>query len=341
MTDKINALVVGAGGFGTHHARILACLDYQVDKAIPVIDTLAVSRTTMKAAEAIAESLLQDKRCTASRIVPVQIDGLGSLQDVLAKLSPQFISICARDRQAGDTVHALYTRATLPYGTVLCEKPFSEATGDGRSLALCQALAEEKNARRFGLELPIAVVTREMLNHDQIRDRLDRAKQVKILWAADIQRKQMLVNDLALHPWSLLYPVLDISVSRVENSEHDARIDLGLKHRRSGRQIDGRIVLASSGNCRGMEIDDMTIVFEKSDEGVNLIRSVQPLDAVARSAGDRIAGQTIFQVDNPLKQNILAALRQQPLVGFEDTCAAQFFLERLHGYFPSETENSV
>jgi hypothetical protein len=76
----------------------------------------------------------------------------------------------------------------------------------------------------------------------------------------------------------------------------------------------------------------MTIVFERSDEGVNLIRSVQPLDAVARSNNDRIQGQTILKVDNPLKQNILAALKQRPLVGLDDTCASQLFLEKLHGW---------
>ena len=339
MTDKITALVVGAGGFGTHHARILACLDYKAEPDLPVIDTLAVSRTTLKAAELLAESLSRDDRCTAARIVPVHIDSISELRRVLAEMSPQFISICARDRKEGDTVHASYARAALPFGSVLCEKPFSEATGDGRSSALCRALFEEENAERFGLELPLAVVVRKMLNNDQIRKRFDRAKQVKILWAADIPRKHMIVNDLALHPWSLLYPVFDIAVSHVENNKPSARIDIGLKHRRSGRQIDGRIVLAGSGNLRGIEMDGTTIVFEVTAEGMNLVQTEESLNQIARMTGGRIPGEVILRVENPLKQNILAALRQQPLVGLEDTCAAQLFLEKLHGYFPPDADN--
>jgi len=334
MTDKINALVVGAGGFGEHHARILSYLDYQAQPDLPIIDTLAVSRTSLPSAEAMAETLSRDDRCTASRIVPVHIDSVIRLQRVLAELSPQFISICARDRQAGDTVHAAYASAALPYGAVLCEKPFSEATGDGRSLMACHALFNEANAARFGLELPMAVVVRNMLRRERLRNWFARAGQVQIVWTADIRRKNMLVDDLALHPWSLLHPMFEISVIRMENSQTRARIDLELKHRRSGRRIDGRITLKNRGSFRGIGIDDTTIVFENSASGVKLIRLAQPLEAAARIAHARTAGQAILQVENPLTQNILAVLRQRPVVGLRDTCASQLFLERLHGYFP-------
>jgi hypothetical protein len=217
---------------------------------------------------------------------------------------------------------------------VLCEKPFSEATGDGRSLMACHALFNEANAARFGLELPMAVVVRNMLRSARLRKWFARAGQVQIVWAADIPRKNMLVDDLALHPWSLLHPVFEISVIRVENLQNRARIDLELKHRRSDRRIDGCITLKNRGSFRGIGIDDTTIVFGNSASGVKLIRLAQPLEAAARIAHARTAGQAILQVKNPLAQNILAVLRQRPMVGLRDTCASQLFLERLHGYFP-------
>lgn len=334
MVDKINALVVGAGGFGRHHARILSRLTRPPGLGLLSIGKLAVSHTTMTSAERSAEILFRDDRCTAYQIVPVQIENILQLQKVLAELTPQFISLCARDKEAGDKIHAIYTAAALPYGAVLCEKPFSEANGDGRSLKQCQSLINQPTAARFGLELPMSVVARNMLRSAKIHQWFNRANELQIIWAADIPRKHMLINELALHSWSLLYPVFYISVIQVEELQSEVHIDLGLKHRHSGREIEGHITLKNSGNFRAIGTDQTTIVLEMSAKGVTLIRLEQPLDVIARTAHFHMEGQPVLQVDNPLADNILAVLKKQPLVGLSDTCASQLFLERLHGYLP-------
>lgn len=334
MPKLINALVVGAGGFGLNHARILSQLNYKKAPHVPRIDKLLVSRTDIDRARQVAEMLEHRRNLSAHRVVPVKIDSVSRLVDILQAFEPQFIAICARDKKTGDNIHAAYTARALPYGAILCEKPFSEAAGNGASLRVFESLCKHENADQFGLELPMAVVARDMQQNDYFRNLLAHAKQIKFFWAAEVLRQDILINDLALHPWSLVQPFFHIDLRQVEVIRKQARIHLQLRHRQSGQRVAGSITLINGGRLRAMEIDDQPIIFQSLADQVRLMRPDSTIEKPEQIRIDQIKGQVLLEVDNPLQQNIIAVMQYHPLVDIKKTSASQLFLEMLHGYRP-------
>jgi len=332
MSKLINALVVGAGGFGLNHARILSRINFKKAPQIPRIDKLLVSRTGIDRARQVAEMLEHGRGLSAGRVVPVKIDSVARLVDILQEFQPQFCAICARDKSFGDSIHADYTVRALPYGAVLCEKPFSEATGDGASLKVFDSLHKHENVKQFGLELPMAVVAREMQQNDYLQDLLSNAKQIKFFWAAEVLRQNIMINDLALHPWSLVHPFFHIELRKVENRGNQVRIQLRLRHRQSGQRTVGSITLKNGGRFRAMEIDDQSIIFQSLTDQVRLIRPDRAIKKPEQIKTNQIKGKIFLKVNNPLQQNIIAVMQHRPLVDIKQTSESQLFLEMLHGY---------
>jgi len=334
MSNLINALVVGAGGFGLNHARILSQLNQKKEQQVPRIDKLLVSRTDIDRARQVAEMLEHRQSLNARRVVPVKIDNISRLVDILQAFQPWFTAICARDNTSGDSIHVEYTVRALPCGAILCEKPFSEASGDGASLKIFDSLYKHENAVRFGLELPMAVVARDMQQNVYFQELLAHAKQIKFYWAAEVRRKNILINDLALHPWSLIYPFFHIVLRSVEDRGNQARIYLRLRHRQSGQSAAGSITLKNGGRFRAMEIDDQPIIFQSLTDQVRMIRPDRAIEKPDRINTEQINGQVILKTDNPLRQNIIAVMQHRPLVDIKQTYESQRFLEMLHGYRP-------
>jgi hypothetical protein len=334
MSKQINALVVGVGGFGLNHARILSQLNHKNAPQGPRIDKLLVSRTDIDRARRVAEMLEHDRNLSARRVVPVKIDSVSRLVDILQAFQPQFIAICARDKKSGDNIHAEYTGRAISYGAILCEKPFSEAAGDSASLKIFESIRKHENAGWFGLELPMAVVARDMQQNEYFQNLLADAKQIKLFWAADVLRQSILINDLALHPWSLVHPFFHIDLSKVEVSGKQARIHLQLKHRQSGKRAAGSITLKNGGRFRAMEIDDQPIIFQSLTDQVRLIRPDRAIKKPEQIKTDQIKGKVLLKLDNPLQQNIIAVMQHRPLVDIKQTYESQLFLEILHGYRP-------
>jgi len=334
MSNLINALVVGAGGFGLNHARILSQLNHKRTPQIPRIDKLLVSRTNIDRARQVAEMLEHRRKLSAHRIFPVKIDSVSSLADILQAFQPQFIAICARDKTSGDSIHVDHTVRALPYGAVLCEKPFSEAVGNGASLKIFNSLYKHKNVKQFGLELPMAVVARKIQQNDFLQDLLSNAKQIMLFWAADVPRQDIMINDLALHPWSLVHSFFHIELRKVEDRGNQVRIHLRLRHRQSGQRTVGSITLKNGGRFRAMEIDDHPIIFQSRTDQVRLIHPDTDIKKPELIKTDRIKGRVLLKVDNPLLQNIIAVMQHRPLVDINQTYESQLFLEMLHGYRP-------
>ena len=334
MTKLINALVVGAGGFGLNHARILSQLNHKKAPQVAHIDKLLVSRTDIDRARQVAEMLEHGQSLSAGRMVPVKIDSVARLVDILQAFQPQFIAICARDKTSGDNIHAEYTLRALPYGAVLCEKPFSEAAGNGTSLKIFDSLYKHQNAKQFGLELPMAVVARDMQQNDFLQNLFSHAKQIKLFWAADVLRQSILINDLALHPWSLVHPFFHIDLRKVEVSGKQAQIHLRLRHRQSGQSAAGSITLKNGGRIRAMEIDDQPIIFQSLTDQVRLIRPDRAIKKPEQIKTEQIKGEVLLKVNNPLQQNIIALMQHRPLVDIKQTYESQLVLEMLHGYRP-------
>ena len=332
MTPGINALVIGVGYFGRHHARILSELNAAGISTLPVIDQLIVTRTKLDRAKAVAESIRNSSRCSVKDVIGAEVGNTQQLVSVLEQYQPLFTSITARDKMTGDSIHAEYTLHALKYGAVLCEKPFSHATGDGSSLGYFEDLYAFENAKLFGLELPLAVVTREMMKAPKITESIKHARRLEFYWEAWDRGENKIIDDLVLHPWSLIPRTLKPEIRRVDNQGTSAEVFMHLVNQEIGSHIPCKTILKIGPGVRGLMVDDLAIGIKSDAALIHLIKLDQPLKDIAEAGKDAMKGTVLLTVDNPLQQHIIAALRHQPIVGLAKAYESQLFLEALHGY---------
>jgi hypothetical protein len=330
--SEINALVIGVGYFGRYHARILAGLNARGLVSLPVIDTLIVTRTRLDRAKAAAEAIQDSVDCSVNRVIGAEIGNPGQLISVLEKYHPEFTSIAARDKQRGESIHAEYTLQALNYGAVLCEKPFSHASGDGSSLQIFHELRDCKNAKLFALELPLAVVCQEMLKNRHLGRAMMQANRFRFYWEARDRGDDKIIDDLVLHPWSLIPDIFRVDIRRVDDRGTGADLTLDLYHRHTQRVLPCKITLAIGDGFRGLQIDDRVVGFKSEASGIQLIELDQPLDKAAKSGIKNPEGRVILAVNNPLEQHIVAALGHHPIIGLGRAQESQLFLESLRGY---------
>ena len=120
----------------------------------------------------LPESLQQNDDCSVNEVVAAEASDIEHVRDLLEDYHPGMIAIVAKDKELGDTIHALYAAEAIAYGAVLCEKPFCNANGDGSSLQYFHRLEHCNNSGLFGLELPLAVVTGAMMQIKDLRNLL-------------------------------------------------------------------------------------------------------------------------------------------------------------------------
>lgn len=318
----ITALVVGAGGFGKHHARILAQLNGKYSD-LPTIDRVVVTRTDAdKSAETSCE--LQQKAAKGTEVVGAKVTDEATLEVALRTFQPEYIVIAARDKIQGENIHPPYVFRALEYGKVLCEKPFCSGQGE-RNAEYIERL-QRVDSHQFGLELPFAVVGREMRAHDALATRMRNAKQIKFYWRS-AKKRDYCFDDLALHPWSLLSEDYEFSMHCVHKGKTTGSIDLSL-FQLNGHYTKCSIQLAYGTDFRAMSFDDYTIVVRTEGEHNTLIHVDGQLEDALRD-GKR-EGERILMVDNPVEQNIVALLQGKPVMGIQRTYASQEFLEKIH-----------
>ena len=335
LKPGINALVVGAGRFGKHYAKILSRLNNENRPGIPYIDRLIITKTRLHRARDFADSLQEAGDCSVNEVIPAEAGHPDQLTDLLLKYKPQFTGIVALDKDIGDTIHAVYTAQALRYGAVLCEKPFGNAVGDGSSLAYFDDLPGYDNAALFGLELPMAVVMRDMMQSRELGSLLTKARHFEFRWETTVSSGGDIINDLALHPWSFIPEHYTIRSADVDDRTASADVTLHLYNEISGLDATCKMVLRAGGTFRGMSIDGHAVVFRSEGTTLKLMETNTPLEAAAKSGGPGCSGPALLMVDNPLKQNILAVLRKNPLVKLKRAYASQLFLEMLQGYTPN------
>jgi len=328
----INVLVIGVGYFGRHHARILSELNARSPATLPVIEKLIVTRTRLDRAKATAAEIRNSISCSVKTVIGAEVGNMRQLISVLEQYHPGFTSITARDKEQGDSIHADYSIQALKYGAVLCEKPFSHASGDGSSLRYIDALQGCRNAELFGLELPLAVVARDILKDPHLGKIMMQADRLEFYWEAWDRGKKKIIDDLGLHPWSLIPASFMVKICQVEDRGTGADLFLELYDRQTQRKRSCKITLNIGAGFRGLQFDDMVIGFKKAASRIQLIKLDQPLDKAAKRGIKSLNGQVMLTVDNPLEQNIVAALCHRPIVGLRRTQESQLFLERLHGY---------
>ncbi len=332
MLSGINALVVGAGYFGRHHARIISELNAKNLPKIPFIEKLIVTRTTLDRAKEVVQSIRSSSGCSVRDVIGAEVGNWQQLAGVLEKYRPAFTSITARDKITGDSIHSEYTVHALKYGTVLCEKPFSHACGDGSSLRHFNELYGCENAKFFGFELPLAVVSRKMTKDRKLRRAIRQARRFEFYWEAWDRGENRIIEDLVLHPWSLIPQTFKTEIRRVDDRGTRADLLINLFDRQTERDLSCKIILKIGPGFRGLMVDDLAIAIKNKASLIQLINLNQPLERAAKTGIETRKGKVILEVDNPLEQNILAVLRRQPIVGLRRTYESQLFLEALHGY---------
>lgn len=335
MTTEVNALVLGAGNFGKHYVRILSQLNGKRLGDIPRIDKLILTRTQFRTAHYLAERIGGDGRCAVNQVIPAEVHDLAHVLELLDRYNPQFICIVAKDKEHGATIHATYTTHALKHGTVLCEKPFSDATGDGASLQHFKKLSAHENSPFFGLELPFAVVLRRIMQNGPLRTVFANARSIKFYWSSTGTNPEDIINDLALHPWSLIPPQFRTDSVEVEKAENMVRIRLQLYNRQAFIKIPCEMILKAGGRFRGMMIDHLAVGLYSSGVLVRLRQLKHPLEEAAMLEEETLSGKILLEVNNPLEQNIIYSLRRAPTTGLRQTYDSQVFLEMLHGYKPS------
>jgi len=334
MEPPISVLVIGVGEFGQHYADILSRLNSRRLPYAPQIERLIVTRTQFESAERFAESLQQNDDCSVKEVVAAEASGIEHVRDLLEDYHPGMIAIVAKDKELGDTIHALYAAEAIAYGAVLCEKPFCNANGDGSSLQYFHRLEDCNNSGLFGLELPMAVVTGTMMQNKDLRNLLLNASNFEFFWQARDRGDNNVIDDLVLHPWSLIPPQFKANQIDVLDRGDQADIRINLQNPHSRKMATCRIRLRAGGNFRGLVIDDIVISIINEGRLTKLVQVNDSLNDAVLSQNTPVKGDVLLQVNNPLEQHIVAALRRKPIVGLSRTYQSQLFLEQLRGYRP-------
>lgn len=331
MKSRINALVIGAGNFGKYYARIISRLNNE-KLNIPLIDKLIITRTQLKRAQEPASILRKNADCNVNDIIAAEVSGTNELIEVLEKYQPEFIGIAARDKVIGDTIHAVYSAHALKYGAVLCEKPFANASGDGSSLKYFIDLFEYEKIDLFGLELPFAVVMKDIMQKKDLADLFMNAKSIEFYWETMSSVNSNIIDMLAVHPWSLIPEVYKIESVKVDDRGLTAQIIMHLYNKETGGNTKCKINLKAGGNFRGIMIDNYAVAISTNGTLIKLIELNKPIEDIAGKDEKALYGKVLLELDNPLKQNIIAILKNKPVVSLRKTYDSQLFLERLHGF---------
>lgn len=298
------ALVVGTN-FGENAARILS-QDYRVRKVI-------LSQTTLKGARELAEYLsgLDGRK---GMVFGVQIKNCADMRRVVSDHNPDLTVICTPP----DT-HFQYTEIAIPYSDVLCEKPFTDSIGIPEHADAVRKL--RTNGHRFGLELPMYFVGKELWEKHDLQEKLRKADSLKFVWetgGSDVD----IIDDLLLHIWPLI--PLNYSKRKIvgvdKKDRATAHLDLILMDPVTGHRLNCDIDLAYKQNAtRGFSIGEEEFEVRKDNNNINSV--------VARKTGVPIA-----TVDNPLKQHLDAMIERNPIVGIDETYKSQLFLEEAKGF---------
>jgi hypothetical protein len=332
MPPSISVLVLGVGEFGRHYVDILSRLNSRQLPHVPQIGRLIVTRTQSEAAERMAGSLQKRTNCCVKEVIAAEASCLEDVRNLLQDFHPGLTAITAKDKELGDTIHALYAGEAINYGAVLCEKPFCNANGDGTSLQYFHKLKHGDISGRFGLELPLAVVAEEMLKIKDLRNLLLNATKFEFIWQARDRGEHNIIDDLALHPWSLIPPQFKATQIDVLDKGEQADIRIKLQNTRNRKLATCRILLRAGGNYRGMIVDDVAISILNVGGLTKLVRLNGSLDASVLCQEKPVEGDILLQVNNPLEQHIVAALSHKPIVGMTRAYDSQLFLEQVHGY---------
>ncbi|MBT8342317.1 MAG: Gfo/Idh/MocA family oxidoreductase [Desulfatitalea sp.] len=332
MRPHKTILVVGAGRFGRNYLSVLDQMTRNPAKGSRRVGTLILSRTDANAARTQARALADTPGSAFASVVGEAIANVHQLEQALNKHQPDLVCITARDRQIGDDIHVAYAQTALSCCAVLCEKPLSRA-GQGRAgLKKAMALAEHPRAECFGLELPMAVVRNKMLADRHLGHLMRSAKGIAFFWEK-LSEQGDLINDLALHPWSLLPADRQIRVEAVSGNSRSVDIRLSLHDdEKWPLDLPCHIHLSTGSAFRGMQLDDHLFQFHFEAGSLQVLAHPKRRRIEPRRQIDIASAKPVLIVNNPLARHIEASLKGAPLVDIHETLRSQAFLEALHAH---------
>jgi len=334
MHHPKTVLIVGTGMFGRHYVRILSRLADSIPPKPSEITQVILTRTSRRMARETAANLKKD---LAKRAIFIgeKVDSEDTLTTILDRYRPELTCIVAKDPNLGNRIHARYSGLALAAGSaVLCEKPFSEADGSGSSLMAANRLARYGATGRFGLELPFAAVQKQMQTSLHWESRFLEFKRIDFFWGTQTPIQTNLFNELALHPWSLIPDGWSTKALRTRIRANTASVAGILQHDKLSRSVDFRIHLSRANRFRGFQADSRCFGFRMAGTTVELIQLDVSIEEAAPMDPGGWPGRMLLLSENPLRQNIIASLRHEPITGVRRTITSQSFLEKIQGYLP-------
>lgn len=320
MHQGITAMIVGTGNFGRNYLAILSELQQHPPPGVPSINKIVLTRTRQTDARTMADQWHAQNPALKCAVVGAGVRDVAQLAAQLEHLRPQLICITARDRQCGDDIHAAYARLALSHGAVFCEKNLAHADGDGASVARCESLGAHSQRARFGLDLPMAVVSRELATVRAWRQALARTSQIHFHWEMPHPSATGLIRELALHPWSMLPADWRVTVQSARMQTNRAKIGLVLQTADTNRTIACTIHLRTGGRWRGVRLDNWAGHFVFADGRLKVLTGDIRTSTTTRK-------DTVLTLENPIKQQIVALLRDTPVVGLTHAMQSQRFIE--------------
>ncbi len=329
MADAYTVLVIGTG-FGKHYDRIISQINQDSQYPGVKVNKLIVTKTDLVEAQEFAAALVT--KGIEIEIIGAQISKESDLDAIMNQYSPTFVAIAAQDKETGDNIHRTYAEIALKYDctkAVLVEKPFMNANGDRRSLEAIMNLHSTARGR-LGVELPHYFMGREMQKHEEISGLLKNAKELEFYWGTKGNNPNI-IDDLALHPWSLLpdfYKLKSASYTHLSNdytlveavySYHDRDINVKMH------------LMHKDKNFNGIKIDNrnFVIVIDLLNNN-NLVEIEERLSPRSETINSHAKGAPLIIVENPLKKHIYQALSGNIVCGYDIIYKSQEFLEMAH-----------
>ena len=329
----ITVIQIGTGRFGRHYSRILASLNGANIPDIPRIDTLVITKTDATEAEATAAVLLKEHQATLPNVIGAKVACNEDLSSLIGRHPPDLTCIVATDKRLGNDIHANYSEIALKMGGVLCEKPFSDARGDGASLALLDKLYRLPNSGQFGLELPLVIAREQLLSKDTISKSFLNTNKLNFHWGSINSSKTDLIENLAVHPWSLIPDYFKVEhIKLVGEHEKAVTIQEKLKNTLTQKKVEVFFTLSCENNFRGLETDDLTMVFRTNGSVLDIVPLPCPMKEAIHTGIVYDSLPVLDTIHSPITQHIIAVMKGSPIVGLEKTRQSQLFLEMLKGY---------
>jgi hypothetical protein len=129
----------------------------------------------------------------------------------------------------------------------------------------------------------MAVVTGTMMQNKDLRNLLLNAGNFEFFWQARDRGDNNVIDDLVLHPWSLIPPQFKAKQIDVLDKGDQADIRINLQNPHSRKTAACRIRLRAGSNFRGLLIDDIVISIINEGRLTKLVQVNDSLPDTLRS----------------------------------------------------------